>query len=235
MRAIAATVRSFRAPSRWNKTPSVCLFNAFRLPSAANLRRFSSADSATGGADFKRPSKRKLSEKLTEGVRLRFYTYKQCFESQRCDLLLPSAFGSQPSAFSSADSATGGADFKRPSKRKLSEKLTEGVRLRFYTNKQCFESQRCDLLLPSAFRQPPPSKREVLFLLPPKPYKKPSIYRPDGKSAKKELPPRGRGACRPLCGRQASGTPKVWHGVAVTEGVWRAQNMLLTQMLIFTK
>ena len=94
MRAIAATVRSFRAPSRWNKTPSVCLFNSFRLPSAANLRRFSSADSATGGADFKRPSERKLSEKLTEGVRLRFYTYKQCFELQRCDLLLPSAFGS---------------------------------------------------------------------------------------------------------------------------------------------
>ena len=29
----------------------------------------------------------------------------------------------------------------------------------------------------------------------------------------------GRGACRPRCGRQASGTPKVWHGVAVTEGV----------------
>ena len=52
--------RSFRAPSRWNKTPSVCLFNAFRLPSAANLRRFSSADSATGGADFKRPSERKF-------------------------------------------------------------------------------------------------------------------------------------------------------------------------------
>ena len=71
-----------------------CGFLSFRLPSAANLRRFSSADSATGGADFKRPSKRKLSEKLTEGVRLRFYTNKQCFESQRCDLLLPSAFGS---------------------------------------------------------------------------------------------------------------------------------------------
>ena len=38
----------------------------------------------------------------------------------------------------------------------------------------------------------------------------------------KELPLRGRGACRPLCGRQASGTPKVWHGAAVTEGVRRA-------------
>ena len=81
--------------------------------------------------------------------------------------------------FSSADSATGGTDFKRP------------------------------------------SKREVLFLhhrnliktfdLPPR----------RGKTAK-ELPLRGRGACRPLCGRQASGTPKVWHGAAVTEGVSRA-------------
>ena len=38
----------------------------------------------------------------------------------------------------------------------------------------------------------------------------------------KELPLRGRGACRPRCGRQASGTPKVWHGAAVTEGVNRA-------------
>ena len=50
-----------------------------------------------------------------------------------------------------------------PSSRELSEKLTEGVRLRFYTYKQCFESQRCDLLLPAAVRQPPPSKREVFF------------------------------------------------------------------------
>ena len=38
-----------------------------------------------------------------------------------------------------------------------------------------------------------------------------------------ELPPRGRRACRPLCGRQASGTPKVWHGTAVTEGVRQAR------------
>ena len=78
--------------------------------------------------------------------------------------------------FSSADSATGGTDFKRP------------------------------------------SKREVLFLhhrnliktfdLPPRREK-----------TAKELPLRGRGACRPLCGRQASETPKVWHGAAVTEGV----------------
>ena len=37
-----------------------------------------------------------------------------------------------------------------------------------------------------------------------------------------ELPLWGRGACRPRCGRQASGTPKVWHGAAVTEGVRRA-------------
>ena len=35
----------------------------------------------------------------------------------------------------------------------------------------------------------------------------------------KELPLRGRGACHPLRGRQAGGTPKVWHGAAVTEGV----------------
>ena len=38
-----------------------------------------------------------------------------------------------------------------------------------------------------------------------------------------ELPLRGRGACRPRCGRQASGTPKVWHGAAVTEGVRQAR------------
>ena len=37
----------------------------------------------------------------------------------RCAELLPSAFGRQPSAFSSADSATGGADFKRSSKREV--------------------------------------------------------------------------------------------------------------------
>ena len=35
----------------------------------------------------------------------------------------------------------------------------------------------------------------------------------------KGLPLRERGACCPRCGKQASGTPKVWHGVAVTEGV----------------
>jgi hypothetical protein len=46
---------------------------------------------------------------LFEGVEL----------AARCAELLPSAFGRQPSAFSSADSATGGADFKRSSKRKV--------------------------------------------------------------------------------------------------------------------
>ncbi len=49
-----------------------------------------------------------------------------------------------------------------------------------------------------------------------------AAYRLDGNNSPKELPLRGRRACRPLCGRQASGTPKVWHGVAVTEGVMQA-------------
>ena len=107
-------------------------------------------------------------------------------------------FGSQPSAFSSADSATGSADFKRPSKREV------------------LSLHRRNL-------------REIHL-----------IYCLDRKTPKKRLPLRGRGACRPRCGRQASGTPKVWHGAAVTEGVRQArplsefaQNFEFAHLLFF--
>ena len=107
-------------------------------------------------------------------------------------------FGSQPSAFSSADSATGSADFKRPSKREV------------------LSLHRRNL-------------REIHL-----------IYCLDRKTPKKRLPLRGRGACRPRCRRQASGTPKVWHGAAVTEGVRQArplsefaQNFEFAHLLFF--
>ena len=56
-----------------------------------------------------------------------------------------------------------------------------------------------------------------------RPYGHGVTYCLDGKQPDKELPLRGRRTCRPLCGRQASGTPKVWHGAAVTEGVRQAR------------
>ena len=146
---------------------SVCL-------SAANLRRFSSADSATGGADFKRPSKRKLSEKLTEGVRLLFYTNKQCFESQRCDLLLPSAFGSH---------------------------LPLRGRSYFFYHRNLIKNFRFIAQTEKAPKRAPSSRAW-------------------------SLPPAVREAGK----RNAEGL-----SAKLTEGVWRAQNMLLTQMLIFTK
>ena len=95
-------------------------------------------------------------------------------------------------------------------------------------------------ILPSAFRQPPPSKREVLSLHRRNLREIHLIYCLDRKTPKKRLPLRGRGACRPRCGRQASGTPKVWHGAAVTEGVRQArplsefaQNFEFAHLLFF--
>ena len=55
-------------------SPSVCL-------SAANLRRFSSADSATGGADFKRPSKREVLSLHRRNLREISLTY--CIDGKK--------------------------------------------------------------------------------------------------------------------------------------------------------